>query len=217
MKIEDIDVGMRAKSDVVGAIEAFTKSQMYRDGIVLYRGAIKRETWFISVPPSGARTKPLDTQLWIHNTINNVSDEHNGYKVRNGIFCTEVKDVAIGYGSNLYVIIPTEKTVFFRHEYIGDLTGWLEGDIIEHNFEAYCDGEGIDVENLNDSEKYNKFREFMSDDFAPAYIDGLEELDMNDHWNSSENEVVAFGDFYIVPVEYATKMIKDIDPEGGYI
>ena len=46
-----------------------------------------------------------------------------------------------------------KKTVFFRHEYIGDLTGWLEGDIIEHNFEAYCDGEGIDVENLNDSEK----------------------------------------------------------------
>ena len=42
MKIEDIDVGMQAKSDVVGAIEAFTKSQMYRDGIVLYRGAIKR-------------------------------------------------------------------------------------------------------------------------------------------------------------------------------
>lgn len=217
MKINDIDVGMSTKSDVVGAIKAFTKSQMYRDGIVLYRGAIKRDTWFISVPPSGARTHPLDTQLWMHNTINNVSEEHNGYKVRNGIFCTEDKDTAVHYGTNLYVIIPTEKAVFFRHEYIGDLTGYLESDAMEHNFIEYCYDQEIDIESLNDTEKYNTFREFISYFVAPTYIDLLEKLYMNDHWSSSENEVMVFGDFYIVPVEYATKMINEIDPEGDYI
>lgn len=217
MKINDIDVSMSTKSDVVGAIKAFTKSQMYRDGIVLYRGAGKIETWFISVPPAGARTKPLDTTLWIHNTINDVSEEINGYKMRNGVFCTEDKEVTKNYGSTLYVIIPTEKTIFFRHEYIADLTGYLEADVMENNFEAFCEDQGIDTENLSSIETNNKYREFITVDFAPSYINGLEQLDMNDHWDSSENEVIVFGDFYIVPFGYATKIINDIDPEGGYI
>lgn len=61
------------------------------------------------------------------------------------------------------------------------------------------------------------YDEFISYFVAPTYIDSLEKLYMNDHWSSSENEVMAFGDFYIVPVEYATKMINEIDPDGGYI
>lgn len=211
MKIDDIEINVEIdKKHLVKSIKEYVDSQLYKDEIFIYRGQSKKKKWFYTVPKDGIRETPRDTNLKVHNRVNAISQElMGGYKLRNGIFCTQDNDLAFSYGE-LHIIIPTNNTVFYISEFVGDFTGHMESDAVsEYGFKSYLDNLGLDIDELGHSES-NKLYDNYIDDVLYDYVNSMEGLTMNDHMNESDNEIVAFGDMYIIPFEVATKLINKI-------
>lgn len=88
----------------------------------LLRGVRKDIDDIIHIP-FRYRDKPLDTDVHLHNAVNEESITEFGLPIRNLIFATEHKENAAKYGS-VYVIVPKgDKFRLFYHPNIEDMTG----------------------------------------------------------------------------------------------
>lgn len=217
MKISDIDVDIPLdvdKKHLVRTIRTFADSDMYQYGLVLYRGTNSERSWLYSVPKSGLRKKPTDTPVKIHDMVNKKAKQELGYTVRNGIFCSQDKDVAKGYGG-LSIVIPSTSATFFVHEYVADFTEYID-DVLDgsNDFKGYLyDHHNIDNINSLSTEKITRlFDEYVEDYIVADYVSNLYQFNMTDMIDTGA-EISTFGDMYIIPVNVLRKIFETLSIE----
>lgn len=141
----------------------------------LYRG-LKKDFEYKKVYIDKQRDrKPTDTRHLVHDFTNEYSNEKLGVKIRNGLYTSMSYREVSEYGS-LYLVFPLDNTELYFNPKIKDF-------YIDISMNIEMDGD-VWKDELKD------------------YVDGIEVFKLN---NKTENEIICFGDIYIVSPQFALK------------
>jgi len=143
------------------------------------------------------RLKPSDTNVLIHNLINDLTEEQVGWRVRNGVFTTSSIVETERYGTK-YIFLPIEDYKFAYDPNIHDLTDWC--------FDVIPD--------------YFNMREWTMDDWnEKGDIDKVEEIIEKQVKYTDKDlktaikkgvEVIFKCDFYLLDTDYKSYFINYI-------
>lgn len=141
----------------------------------LYRG-LKKDFEYKKVHIDRQRErKPTDSGKQVHDFTNEYSNEKLGIKIRNGLYASMRYSEASNYG-NLYLVFPLDNTELYFSPKVKDF-------YMDISLHIEMDGD-VWKEELKD------------------YVDGIEVFKFN---NKTNNEIICFGDFYIVSPQFALK------------
>lgn len=217
--VEGLDIPATVdKEHLVAAIREFAKSDMYNGGLFLYRGGKYKDKWLYNVPPKGIRTRPRDTPVNIHDIVNKEAVTELGYAVRNGVFATPDFSIAGGYGDE-HLIIPTKDTIMIQNRYINDFTSYCEYETQEDSdgFSDFLITE-FEIEDISEIDELgisiNKLlHDYVTRVLVPDYISNLKVENLNTNDIDENNEVMLFGEFYVIPIDMANKLFKSVGIE----
>jgi hypothetical protein len=223
MKINDIINDTIAKlydKDMTNAIHAYKETNWFKNDMFLYRGLKSKTFKTLNIPNVGIRNNPKDTPVRIHNSVNDISMNKIGINIRNGVFSIFDREIASYYGYSVHIVIPTKDTKMFMNKNVKDFTSHIMlASESKHLFNKYL----TDVlktepltrdDEINGFFKHKHYNSFMEYTYE-LYVYGCENISVNDASINqfSQNEVMVFGECYIVP-EWEVKHILGYKDEN---
>jgi hypothetical protein len=209
MKINDLS---KYPQSLIDAVKEYMKSDWYQSGVFMYRGQRQRRKIRFTVGNDGYRNKPLDTGEEFHNSTNILAKQKLGVKVRNGIFA-KFNNKRIHLYGHSHIILPIDVNNFriFTNRKVSDFTSNVYMQYIsKSNYNVWLSQlpKNTSIDESNGKEEYKNY-------LIKEYIDNIEEIELFSTGISPTyyNEIMLFGDMFIIPEEDFLEIVEGINNE----
>lgn len=207
MRIDDLEYSDTELLDMINN-SPWKNITIYRGTNKLYGN--KAGYIYMDINDNGMRDKPRNTNVQLHDMINDASITEVGVKIRNGLFCTTDEKQAKYYGSLVLVIPLRDSNVFISGHY--DLNHSIDVrdtkmDIADREILDMIDNGEADSDDYDDlvSERFNNVTDMEAFEYIVSeYINNTKEVSPSD--NTDGGELMIFGKVLLLTLDKANRI-----------
>ena len=116
------DIINESTEDNEAVINKIKSSKWFKESDYdIFRGGSNKGEFKIVSVGTDKHREPVDMEVGIHNKLNDKLEDEVGYRLRNGMFCTQHRSVARQYGPKVYVVFPLDNSKCFYNPDVSDL------------------------------------------------------------------------------------------------